>query len=98
MLDIVFENGFLPQPGDSWNLLSFTGSEDDSGFDRVVFENAGNLQLESSLNDGNFELEVSGAQPTPEPATFPVLLVLLAAIVFFRIPRLLRRPASRGRL
>ncbi len=26
-LDIVFENGFLPQAGDTWNLISFTGTE-----------------------------------------------------------------------
>ena len=79
-LDIVFENGFLPQAGDTWNLISFTGTEDGSGFDRIVFENAGNVQLESSFNGGEFELQASGTEAVPEPSTFPVLLVLLAAI------------------
>ena len=95
-LEDIFENGFLPQSGDTWNLLSFTGTEDGSGFDRVVFENAGNAQFESLFNGGNFELQASGAATAPEPSTFAALLALTAAFGFIRISKRLRRPATRA--
>ncbi len=92
-LEIVFEDGFLPQIGDTWNLLSFTGTEDGSGFAHLVFENAGNVQLESSFDGGNFELEASGREAVPEPSTLPILLALLAGIGSYRIGKRLRRPS-----
>ncbi len=90
-LDIVFENGFLPQAGDTWDLLSFTGTEDGLGFGQVVFENAGNEQLDAFFNGQNFELETQGAETVPEPSTLPILLALLIGIGLHRICRRLRR-------
>ncbi|HEX3746690.1 MAG TPA: PEP-CTERM sorting domain-containing protein [Bryobacteraceae bacterium] len=87
-LDIVFQNGFLPQLGDSWDLLSFTGAEDGLGFDRILFENAGDVQFASALNDGNFVLEAaSGTTGVPEPSMLPILLILLVAFALRRVCR-----------
>ncbi len=95
-LDIVFEDGFLPQIGDTWNLLSFTGAEDGSGFAHIVFENAGNVQLEASFNGGNFELSAPGNEAVPEPSTLPILLALLAGIGLHRIGRRMQRSGIRN--
>jgi hypothetical protein len=84
-LDIVFENGFLPQAGDTWDLLSFTGTEDGLGFGRIVFENAGNGQLGAFFNGQDFELETQGSETAPEPSTFLVLLTVLAGITLYRM-------------
>ena len=90
-LDIVFENGFLPQPGNTWDLLSFTGTEDGLGFGQIVFENAGNEQLGAFFNGQNFELGTQGAETVPEPSMLPILVALLAGFGLHRICRRLRR-------
>ena len=95
-LDIVFEGGFLPQTGDEWNLFSFTGQEDGPGFAQIVFQNAGNVQLESFFNDGSFKLEAAGGETVAEPSTLPILLALLALVGLHGLGKRLRRPAARS--
>jgi fibronectin-binding autotransporter adhesin len=79
-LDIVFAGGFLPQDGETWDLLNFTGIEDGAGFGNIVFENGGNEQFMALTTNGSFELETRSAetQATPEPSSLPALAALLA--------------------
>ena len=94
-LDIVFENGFLPQNGDSWDLLTFTGTEDGMGFGHIAFENAGNEQLDAFFNGQGFELEAGPVQATPEPSTLPLLLSFLSVFTLYRMRPRLRKGARR---
>jgi len=102
-LDIVFQNGFVPRSGDSWDLLSFTGTEDGSGFARIVFENAGNVALESTFNGRSFELETAGGGgEVREPSLLPIFFVLLSVLLWGRARgfsvaiSLVSPPPSRG--
>ncbi len=90
-LDIVFQNGFLPQTGQSWDLLNFTGIEDGPGFGSIVFENAGNANLAAFFNGQSYEIGTQQAQAAPEPCTFPLMAALLAGIGC--VTRLTRRAA-----
>ena len=88
-LDIVFENGFLPQAGETWNILNFTGTGDGTGFSAVVFQNAGNEQFSEFFNGQTFEFATAQSTQTPEPPTLVIGLLILATGSVLR--RFLRR-------
>ena len=79
-LDIQFIDGFVPVAGNFWNILSFTGTQDGSGFSNINFENAGSENFTAFFNGQNFEFaDNTGTASTPEPSSLAMMSIAALA-------------------
>jgi hypothetical protein len=88
-LVIRFINGYIPQAGDSWDLLTFSGIS--GSFSSVQFENAiSGLDFDVTTNNGTWTLTA-----VPEPSSLALatfMIGTLAGVAWRR--RKCRRPAG----
>jgi hypothetical protein len=84
-LDIQFIDGFMPVAGDSWDILSFAGTQDGSGFSNINFENAGSEHFTAFFNGQNFEFaDSNGSANAPEPSSLAMMsIAVLAGLAAF---------------
>jgi T5SS/PEP-CTERM-associated repeat protein len=85
LIEVEFMNGFVPQPGDRFDLLSSAGL-DHAGVDLEVLGLAAGVDYTRAFDATGFELTVAGVPAVPEPSTWWLLGTGLVATIGRRWP------------
>jgi hypothetical protein len=60
----------------SWDILSFAGTQDGSGFSNINFENAGSEHFTAFFNGQNLEfVDNTGSVNAPEPSSLAMMSI-----------------------